>query len=366
MQALPRRRTVVVVAVLGLVPFFGGVSALVKSARMRRQQIATDWAARGDRDNAAGLADRAADDYRSAQQFARDSNAYRLQLANALLAGNHLNEARGQLLALWAEAPADAIVNLQLGRIAAHQGDTPEALRFYHAAIDGAWPRDAAASRRNARLELAKYLMRQHDLTKAQAELIALIDDLPPDAGVMTETADLLLASGTPQRAITVLDKALTLDPHNARALQLAGEAAFELADYRTAARYFNRAASAGPLDGNHEHLRILSARVLAMDPFARGISSRERVRRIVAAVQTARASLDRCPSDALPDLRGRLEAALPTTTEPVLARDPDAVDDALALVTDIEAATAVCGAANATDDDAALRLVLKQHRASS
>jgi tetratricopeptide (TPR) repeat protein len=349
--------------VLGLLPFFGGVSALVRGARTRRQHIAVDWAARGDRDLKAGRADRAAEEYRSAQEYAREKDAYRLELAEALIASRHTDQARGQLLALWAENPADAFVNLELGRIAAGQGDTSEAMRFYHAAIDGAWRQDALVSRRNARIELARYLIGKGDRTKAQAELIALVDELPPDAPVMTDTAAMLLESGSPQRAEAVLTKVLTLSPRDGRALQLAGEAAFSLADYHSAARYFDQAAGAGALDADHQRMRNLSTRVLTVDPFARGISSRARVRRVIEAFHIAQQSLDRCPADALPDLRARVAAAEPKTTERVLAQDPDAVDETISLLTDIEGATIACGPGG--NDDAALRLVLKQRRAS-
>jgi tetratricopeptide (TPR) repeat protein len=364
METLRRRRTVFAVTVVALIPFFGGVSALVRSTRDRRQQISSDWASRGDREMTAGRADRATEDYRSAQQFARDSNAYRLQIAEALVAGNHPNEARGQLLALWAETPSDGFINLELGRIAARERDTAETVRFYHAAIDGAWRHDAAVSRRKARIELATYLMAQGDRTKAQAELIALSDDLPPDAAVMTDTAALLLASGAATRAMSVVDKALTLHAHDPRALQLAGEAAFELGDFRSAARFLGAAANVGTLDADHQHMRDTSARILTIDPFARGISSRERIRRVAAAFHLAAASLDRCPADELPDLRARVSAASSKATERVLAHDPEKVDQTLSLVSEIEAATAGCGAAGT--DDAALQLVLKQRRSPS
>ncbi len=363
MEALQRRRTVFAVTVLGLLPFFGGVSALVSGARAGRQQIAVDWAARGDRDLKAGRADRAAEEYRSAQEYARDSDAYRLQLAEALIASRHTDQARGQLLALWAENPADGFINLELGRMSAGRGDTSEAVRFYHAAIDGAWRQDALASRRNARIELATYLIGKGDRTKAQAELIALVDELPPDPAVMTGTAALLLDSGSPQRAEAVLSKALSLSPRDGRALQLAGEAAFSLADYHAAARYFDLAAGVGALDADHQRMRDLSTRVLTIDPFARGISSRARVRRVSEAFHIAQQSLDRCPADALADLRTRVAAAEPKTTERALARDPDAVDETISLLTDIEAATIACEPGG--NDDAALRLVLKQRRSS-
>jgi tetratricopeptide (TPR) repeat protein len=363
-DAFRRRRAVFLVVVVALVPFFGGVSGLVKAARSRRQQVAVDWGSRGDQDAAAGRADLAADDYRSAREYARDSNAYRFQLAQALAAANHPNEARGQLLALWAEAPADGVVNRELGRLAAHQGDTPEAVRFYHAAIDGAWQRDAPASRREARMELARYLLSKGEAMKAQAELIALIDDLPPDPAVMTDTAALLVKAGAAQRAMVVLDKALALGPHDRQALQLAGAATFALDQYRTAVRYFDAAAAQAPLDADDRRMRDLSARILTIDPFARGITSRERVRRVVGAFGVAASSLDNCPAASSPDLQNRVAQAKPRITERVLLHDADAVDDAIALLAEVESATAACSPAG--PDDAALRLVLKQRRASS
>jgi tetratricopeptide (TPR) repeat protein len=363
MDPQPRRRTIVVAIVLGVVPFFAGVNALVGSARTRRQQLAIEWAARGGRDLAAGRAGAAVDDYRTAQEYARDSNAYRMQLANALVAGHHLNEARAQLQTLWAEEPGNGEVNLQLGRIAAAQGDETEAIRAYHAAIDGAWESSAADARREARLELGRFLIRRGDTTMAQAELIALSDDLPPDAGAIVETAGLLVQAGAPQRALTVVDRALKLDPTNARALRLAGACAFALGDYRRAARDLDGAARQAPLDAADERLRHVSTRVLALDPQARGISSRARVRRIAEDFQLAAAWLDRCPSDANPDLKERLASASGKATERDLLRDPDLADATLALAADVAAAAGRCAAP--TDDETALDLVLEPHRSA-
>src|SRR5581483_982240 len=125
---------------------------------------------------------------------------------------------------------------------------------------------DAGASRRTARLELARFLIRRGDTTKAQAELIALSDDLPPNPEMITDTAALLVKAGAPQRATTVVQKALELDATNAPALRLAGEASFALADYRNAARYLDEAAQQAPLNPQDERMRTVGTRVLALD----------------------------------------------------------------------------------------------------
>ncbi len=349
--------------VLSVVPFFTGVNALVDSARARRQQLAVDWAARGDRDLAAGRAADAVDDYRTAQEYARNSNVYRMQLAEALVGGQHLNEARGQLQTLWAEAPGNGEVNLLLGRIAAAQGDETEAVRAYHAAIDGSWKSSAAEARRQARLELVRFLIRQGDRTMAQAELIALSDDLPSDPNAMVDIASLLVQAGAPQRALTVLDQALELDASNVRALRLAGESAFTLGDYPRAARYLDEAANQAPLDPADERQRTVSTRVVALNPQGPGISSRTRVRRIVEDFGMAAAWLDRCPPDANPALQARLASASGKATERDLLRDPDLADATLALAADVAAAAGRCATPN--EEEAALDLVLKPHRSA-
>jgi hypothetical protein len=107
------------------------------------------------------------------------------------------------------------------------------------------------------------------------------------------------------------------------------------------------------------------STRVLALDRFALGISSRERIRRIIRAFGIASAALDRCPSETLDDLRDQVKMASRGITEPKLARDPDAVDSTWTLVsTVVNAVNGACG--EGTGDELALSLVLRQRRSRS
>lgn len=358
----PRRRIVVLVIVLGIVPFFAAVNTLVAGSRASREQLAIEWAHRGDRDLAAGRSGAAIDDYRTAQKYARDANVYRMQLADALVAGGHLNEARAQLQTLWAQEPGNGPVNRLLGRIAATQGDETEAIRAYHAAIDGAWEFSATEARREARLELARFLIRHRDMTMAQAELIALSDDLPSNPNEIVDTAALLAEAGAPERALTVVTKALELDATNPRALRLAGDSAFALGDYQQAAHYLDEAAAQQALGPSDERARSVSRRVLTLDPRASGISSRARVRRLVEDVRIAAAWLDRCPPDANAELRARLASASAKANERDLLRDPDLADTALALAADVVAAASRCSSPN-EEEETALALVLKPRR---
>ena len=322
---MARRRTTLTLMVTALVPAFAIVNGLVALARGGRAKLEHEWAERGARDLAAGRAGNAADDYYAAQAYARDHGRYRLDLGRALIAAGRTSEARAELETLWSDAPGSGVVNLELGRIAKSQGDLDDAARYYHAAIDGAWESHPAAARHSARLELAQLFVERGLLPQADAELTILLADPP-------------------------------VDP---RAAALAGRIAFSRGDYRTAAAQWR---AAGPLDPSISAMRDVATRALALDPDARGITSRERVRRVARLFSIALEASRRCESPAAAAMRGRLEAAVPNVTEPTLARDPDAADATLELLT---AATSVVHAAcpAVSADDRAMALVVQRPR---
>src|SRR6476646_972221 len=146
-SGMPRRRTTLTRMVTALVPAFVVVNGLVALARSGRVRLEHEWAARGARALADGRANDAADDYYTAQAYARDRGRYRLDLSRALIAAGRRSEARAELDTLWSDTPGSGVVNLELARIARDEGDFDDAVRYYHGAIDGAWDRDPAKAR---------------------------------------------------------------------------------------------------------------------------------------------------------------------------------------------------------------------------
>jgi len=358
-----RRRAIFSILIISLAPALFLTRALVAAYRTSRQDLAESWAARGERDLVQRKPFKAVDDYRTALTYARDAAGYRLRLAQALLASNHPTEAEAHLLTLWSGEPGNGTVNLELGRIAAAQGDVAAATRYYHAAIDGAWEREAAQSRRTARLELAAALIAARQYQGAQAELIALSDDLPDDAVVMTKVGEELTRAGSDTRALAMFRRALAVDPSNVRAAALAGQSAFRLGDYSAARNYLDAASRQSRLDAEAAEQLQVSARILALDPFARGISLRERARRTLALFDAARARLDRCQTastpaqaQALGDLAAAVADIAPRLERRALARDGDLLDRALDIALKVEVAD--CG--EATVDDRALQIIAR------
>ena len=215
---------------------------IVVRYKAERGLLAVEWRDRGMRDLPKHPA-QAVVDYETALSYADESDV-RFSLAQALVESGRFAEAQAQLLTLWTEAPGDGRINLQLARLAASANDEGDAVRYYHAAIDGAWESGVAVARRTARLELAKFLLSKGQAVRAQAELIAMIDDLPADAELITDVGRLLIDAGADARAMTLLQRALMVAPSYPRAARLAGGVAFRSGDYRLAQRYLSEAAA--------------------------------------------------------------------------------------------------------------------------
>ena len=254
------------------------------------------WFGRGEAALAAGQPEPAIQDFRNALYYSHDDPGYRLRLAEALLAANRRSEAQSYLLTLWQDEPSNSTINLQLARLSVKQGRTRAALQYYHGAIYGLWPDGAAAARRQqTRLELIHYLLSRNDKIQADGELIALLPELPRDASPHTEVGELFLQADDQDRGLQEFQEALRLDPKNSAALQGAGEAAFLRGRYGEAAQYLERAVRGGQHDPKAEELLATSRLVLEWDPYAKGLSSRQRAARIVQAFRRASQRLQQC-----------------------------------------------------------------------
>jgi hypothetical protein len=72
-----------------------------------------------------------------------------------------LQEAAVYFNALLESQQGDGLINLQLARLAARQGNESQAIEDYQRAIYGSWEGDGYVRRRSVRLELINYLIAQ-------------------------------------------------------------------------------------------------------------------------------------------------------------------------------------------------------------
>jgi hypothetical protein len=306
-------------------------------------------------------------DFRTSLLYSRDNYSYQLNLAEALLGENRINEAYNYLINLWDRQPENGLVNLELARIAAERGQTNSALRYYNNAVYAVWPGNQDVARRNTRLELIHMLLRIGDRAQADSQLIALAGNLGNEPAEHELAGQLFLQAQDFPRALEQFRLTLRRSPRNARAMAGAGNAAFNLGQYVVAERYLQLAVWHG--DKSSETKLKLTKLVLQLDPFRSQVTSSERRRIVLAAFAAAGVRLKACtapgsfamPGATLTSLTQKWTQLKPHITLWELSRNPDLVNTAMATVFDIERETSgMCG--GSTDTDNALLLIAKLH----
>lgn len=374
-QRWPRKgETVLLLSLVTLGALFTITGLAVKGYHAHQEALANEWYEKGQAALRLGQAGQAVVDFRTALVYSRDNDLDQLHLAEALMAADRLDEARAYLEDLRQRKPESAPVNLQLGRLAARQGDVSEALRYFHSAIYGDWQGgDPNEMRRSARLELYQFLISRGAKSEAQAELMALAANLPADARLHTQVGDLFLESHDNNRALQEFQEALRLDRSDPAALAGAGMAEFELANYREAQAYLERSMRRNSASAGAAQLLATTQLVLGIDPYEPRLTAAERSRRVVRAFRQAFTRIQSCaakrgealaPSQdqtALQSLYARALKMHPKMRESVLNRDPDLITAAMDWVNEAEGlATSYCG--QPTGLDLALVLVAGKH----
>ena len=370
-----RQRPVMLALLSGFtVLFFLAVTGLSSVYQSQRAALGNRWFARGVADLNTKHFDAAVTEFRAALLYSRDDFNYQLNLAEALIGLQQTGQASAYLLNLWDREPENGQVNLELARIAAQKGQTTEAARYFHNAVYAAWSPDQEAQRLGARLELIELLLRTNAKMQAQAELIALAENVGDDPVQQARIGNLFARAQDYQHALEAYRLSLKYDPHNSAAVAGAGYAAFELGQYPVAEHYLQMALSENPNDTQAVERLKTTEMVVRMDPFRNQISSAERNRIIVDAFATAGERLRQCPvpksaggaaagSPAVSpaNLSDQWVALKPQVTERELRRDPDLGQKAMDLVFRIERQTSVvCGTPNGAD--LALLLIAKVH----
>jgi tetratricopeptide (TPR) repeat protein len=350
---------------LAVVPAFSLTALVTEAHRAEYRAHAQEWQARGETALAAEDFDEAAEAFRSALRFAREDRTLRLRLAEALAGAGRRTEARAYLLGVWQEQPGNARVNLELARLAAAGGSTEEASRYYHNAIQGAWDDGAEQRRRDTRIELAAYLTAQGEPRRAEAELMTLAANLPAGGPLWRQVGGMFRDVASYRRALDMYDTALKHDPMDVEALRGAGQASRALGDHAAVVRYLQRV----PEDAVDPDLALAlatSRQYLAIDPYRRGLSARERATRGRRTLERAATRATACPDrPGVVELQPRLAAALRTETIAALARNAERLDAAIALAFETMRATRE-GCEPLTALDHALLLLAQQPEAGA
>jgi len=361
------RRAVLILLIVTLVPAFAITGVVVRADRRYLSAEASRWRQQGVRDLDARRPDAAVEAFRVTLARGGDDPAVRMQLAQALIAAGRTTEAESHLRTLWAGAPGDGPVNLALARLASASGRTDEALRYYHAAIDGAWERNPQLSRRGARFELARMLLRQRRPTEARSELIVLADAVKDDPGQTLAVARMLVDAGDARTALTLAHRVLMARPADVDALTLAGGLEFRDANYAGARVLLQRAARERPLADEVESELRDATEALALDPLAARLGSVARLGRMRRVLMAVQQRVDACIMAAggqpSPDLQALADRVMAVGRSAAKSRraDADDLDEAMAVTAAVEEyPDTMCGPSS--PEDRILRLVLRAH----
>ena len=310
--ALPQGKPVALLAgvlavLMGLAVVGGLLSYYYRSERAGRAQHFYEL---GNQFLQKDLYDEAIEQYRDALSISHSSQN-RLALALALVKAGHPDEAAIYLKDLLRSDPTNAAGNLGMARVAAQEGRIDEAVGYYHHAIDGAWPANAAERRIQARLELIQALGKAGRRQEAQAELLSMPTVMPGDLSVKRQVAELSQEYGLAQGAANLFRDLTEHDAQDEKAWAGLGEAEYALADYATARDALAAALRLNPNDTAVEKRLDAATQILALDPMRRGLRAADRFQRSQAVLAGVLDVLDHCSPAALPaTLKDQMEAA--------------------------------------------------------
>jgi tetratricopeptide (TPR) repeat protein len=360
------RETLVLVSIALLAIFFAVVAFITKRYHSEQRDLGRQWYERGEVALKANNPRKAADAFHTALVYAKETSAfpaYQMSLAEALVEADRLGEAQVQLQALWEQEPGNGKVNLEMARLFAKSHNISEAIRYYHSAVFGAWESNPETHRRNVRIELCGFLLKENERNAAESELIALQAELPPNANLHIEVGNMFMQVSDYRRALEEFQQALKLNPKSAGAWAAAGNAAYQLDDYLQARRSLEKAVDLNPKDLEAAQKLEISKLVLELDPFQRRLSQEERNKRTVAAFNQAFTHLKQCAQSRGVNLvsqpttvpfAGAYSAAKkmqPKANRQNLRRDPDLINSLMDLVMQMEeTAQQACGTPPAPD----------------
>jgi tetratricopeptide (TPR) repeat protein len=275
---------------------------LYQSYASHQVTLADRWLQRGTLAMKQGKPQTAIDALRSALAYSPNDRNTEIQLAEALASAGRIQEATVYFNNLLETQQGNGLINLQLARLAARQGNESQAIDDYQKSIYGSWEGDGYVRRREVRLELINYLIARNRLDQARNELLVAAGNAPgDDISVQLEIAQLLGKAQAPGDALHLYRTILHRHPSLRDALEGAGLTAFKMGRYLQAKHYLSRALEGPGIDeeppAEVQEVRDAlnqATRLLQLYPSPR-LSQREQNDRILNNRKLALARLDQC-----------------------------------------------------------------------
>lgn len=290
--------------------FLGFDSALAKLDRSETASNARAEYATGIELIAARRDSQAIPHFRAATQLDRDNPGYSVSLADAMTRIGRTADAEQVLTPILERNATDGAANLAMARLLAAEGRIGEAESYYHRAIYGLWPADAAARRSAARFELIDLLARTGAKQELLAELLPIEDLTTNDIAVQTRMAHLFVVAGSPARAVVIYRDLLKKNPRDPAAYLGLGEAALEMGNFSTARGDLREAARLSPADTVIASKLALADSLLSLDPTRRALSLEEQYRRSRTLLQRTFAAASGCAISVPPSGKAVLDSA--------------------------------------------------------
>lgn len=243
----------------------------------------------------AGDTDKSVEAFRKAHALERRNTEYELELVAALIAADKPDEGERLIRDVLEREPNDGRANLLGAHLMLKKGNSIEAKSYYHRAIYGEWPNNAAAHRVAVRMELVDYLAKRPEHEELLAELLPLQEQAGDDPATKLHLAKLFLVAGSVSRAIDEYRAVIKQNPKNAEAHLGLGEAELRQGQYARAHDAFLVASADKPGDPEIQRQLDLSSTLASLDPTFRKLTSMEKYRRSLRILDLARSSLERC-----------------------------------------------------------------------
>lgn len=340
-----RRMTPLAGALAGLVLLVILAGFLNYYYRAGRAARAQQYFAAGNTLVQQGRYEEAAEQFRNALSITHNVE-HRRALGVTLVRAGHPEEGLLYLNEVVRQRADDGLAHFAMAEAAAKLGQIDTAITEYRRAIDGMWPQDAQENRLEARLELIDLLAAAGRKTRAQAELLSLAADIPPQPGWQKRTARKLADFGMSSQAAALYREVLRRNPVDADALDGWGDFEFARGDFVTAKQAFANALQVDPTDATAKMRLQLCEDLLALDPVLPGLKAAQRYERSRRLLERLTQELQNCNLD--PGLLQQARAAQGRRRPPSLS---DAAESNLTLAQRIWGARGnQCAASPASD----------------